>query len=818
VNGLTSPALTFLAGLLCATLFFHQQANLGTITYITALILWLISAIAFIWTRWAHRASLACGATEHKRNNLIALCAACLGASIAWSNALFQAEQRLADKLSPSCEGLTRWSEVLISELPTATDLGMKWIGEVSAIKPSENSDCKSVPKRVSISWISGYSAFTAGTLPELHVGDVWRLPLSFKRTVAPLQFEGFDVESYWFANEIGATASVKAKLARIDGKRLNNIRWSRFDLMIQTLREQLRSRINTALTDAPNRAVLVALVLGDQRGISAADWSLFSATGIGHLVSISGMHITLFAALAGWLCMLAWRRSAWLCLRIPAPKAGAVTGLAAALFYCALAGWGIPAQRTVFMLAAVVIAVVIQTRPSPIHILSFAASVLVLLDPWAAQTAGFWLSFGAVALLMYANVGRFSMIKSRWDTLRQAVWTQWTVTIGLVPLTVMLFSQLSLISPLANAVAIPWVTFVVTPLAMLGTFFGVDAFLQWGDQALSLLFSLLRPLSQLSYATVPAATPPIGVYILSIVGSLWALAPKGVPGKPLGVFLVAILWWWPASRPSEGAFWMEVLDIGQGNAIAIQTRDKTLIYDTGPAMNPSADSGARVILPWLWRQGLKRPDGLVISHQDNDHAGGAHTILKQAAPQWVSSSLPSDHPLIADVPKHIACRAGQAWVWNNVHFEFIFPTDDDFTPSSKPNDTSCSLKISSPYGTALLVGDIGIAQEKRIIERYGTDKLKTDVLIVPHHGSKTSSSEAFIDAVSPRFAVFQMGYRNRYGHPKPEVWERYAARPIAKLRTDATGALRFQFIKVGHIQSVAAKQIRQRYWHTPAL
>ncbi|MFN7836193.1 MAG: DNA internalization-related competence protein ComEC/Rec2 [Burkholderiaceae bacterium] len=805
-----SPVFASLAGLLMALVVFHGQAEIGPLTWMAGFAL-AFTALTLLTINHLHQGAAA---------PLVLLGGALLGAALAWNMAAWQVRARLADRLPAACEGLTVWADILVAELPSPTDSGLKWNGEIVGFeRPPHATGCERVPGRASFSWASGgFGTQKAGALPIVRVGDVWQLPVRLKRPVAPLQFDGFDVQAYWFANGIGATASIVDKLTKQRARPLRNIRGERFDLLVQSLREFLRGRMNTALLHAPNRAVLVALVLGDQREITTADWKLFSATGIGHLVSISGMHITLFAALAGWFCKLLWKRSAWLCLKVPAPKAGAVLGLVAALFYCLLAGWGIPAQRTVFMLSAIVLALLLQSRPSPVHILGFAAGVTCLLDPWAILSAGFWLSFGAVGLLMYANVGRLRFVKSRWDWLREAVWAQWTVTVGLVPLTVMLFSQLSLVSPAANAVAIPWVSFVVTPLAMLGAFSGWALPLHWADRALSGLFDLLRPMAEWSMASLPAAVPPAAVCIASVIGSLWILAPRGVPGRGLGVVLLTALWWWPVARPVEGDFTLDVLDIGQGNALAVQTAQHTLLYDTGPAMSPQADSGLRVVLPWLAQHGLRRADGLVVSHQDNDHAGGAKSVLEQATPSWLAGSLPSDHALIKLAPRYIACRRGQAWVWDAVRFEFLFPENRDFTPKAEPNDTSCVLKVTGRHGSALLVGDIGVAQEKAMLDRLGAAALQADILLVPHHGSKTSSSEIFIDAVAPRFAIFQLGYRNRYGHPKPEVWARYASRPIEKLRTDQTGALHFAADGPSGFRVTAAKEVRRRYWHTPAL
>ena len=819
-----SPALCFTGGLLTSLLLFHQQASLSQASWMVgaglALICLSVCLLVFIVAKLPAIKPYSSKAVWMSVMTSPVVFAGLLGAAVGWNHTLWQATNRLNDKLLVTCEGLALEADILVAELPNPIDIGVKWIGEVVRYEPTPQ--CPRLPSRLSMGWYTGFSGETAGPPPPVHVGEIWRLPIKLKRTVAPLQMSGFDVEAYWFANQIGATGTVQGKQAKQQSQQhvlVIDHRQS-VGVLIEALREWLRTRMDEALQGQPFRGVIVALVLGDQKGISAEQWRLFSATGIGHLVSISGMHITLFAAVASWLVLLLWKRSARLCMWVPAPKVAAVAGFMLAMFYSLLAGWGVPAQRTVWMLGAVVLGVLIQSKPSPVHILSFAATLLMLLDPWCVLSAGFWLSFGAVVVLMYASVGRYTLVKQRWKPLREALQAQWVVTIGLTPITCLLFSQLSLISPLANAFAIPWVSFVVTPLAMLGAFTGWEWTLQYAHTAFAWVMVPLETMAQWSWATHPMAQPPVIVGLASVMGGLWILAPPGVPLKPLAWMLFTSLWWWPAERPAEGEVVLEFLDIGQGNAVAIQTRQHVLIYDTGPANNPQADSGSRVLAPWLNQHGIVHPDMLILSHQDSDHAGGAKTLMALNAPKAFSSSMDEEHEILQWVTSraitHQPCRAGQRWTWDGVAFELLFPDDEDFKTWNKPNDTSCVLKVSTHHHSALLVGDIGIAQERALIERYGAS-LQSHLLLAPHHGSKTSSSEAFLDTVQPSVAVFQVGYRNRYGHPKQEVLERYIQREIMALRSDQTGAIRVHYRNTTAPHIEHAKSARQRYWHTPA-
>jgi competence protein ComEC len=452
-----------------------------------------------------------------------------------------------------------------------------------------------------------------------------------------------------------------------------------------------------------------------------------------------------------------------------------------------------------------------------------WALSVVLVWDPWAGFAPGFWLSFGAVGLLLYAHAGRLasaapaSRAVRTLHGLRAATRTQMLVTIGLVPGTLALFQQVSVISPLANALAIPAVTFVVVPLALVGIL--VPAALPF-QAAHAAFAALMVPLDWLS--TAPAAVwqqhaPPAWAIAVAVAGIAWLAAPRGVPGRALGLLALVPLFVVRPTPPGPGTFTMTVLDVGQGLAVVVQTHEHALLYDTGPRFTEAADAGNRIVAPFLRATGVRRLGGMIITHQDSDHSGGAISILETVPVDWLASSLPEDNAILVQRARDggfaLRCVAGQHWEWNGVRFALLQPAAALYdAPRVKPNDLSCVVRIDSEHGSALLTGDLEARGESELVRR-DAGALKADVLIVPHHGSLTSSTPAFIAAVAPVIAVYTPGYRNRFGHPRPAVVERYDAAGIRTFRTDYDGALTFTFAP--HVSKLprVEREHDRRYW-----
>ena len=518
-----------------------------------------------------------------------------------------------------------------------------------------------------------------------------------------------------------------------------------------------------------------------------------------------------MLAGLAFALSYALWRRSVQLTLRLPARKAAAVAGLVVALAYTLLSGYSVPAQRTVYMLATIAAALWLSRTVAASQILAAALLVVVLFDPWAVLSPGFWLSFGAVGLIFYVTAHR----------LRQQHWlmeygrVQWAMMIGLIPPLLALFQQVSLVSPLANAFAIPLVEFVVVPITLLGALLPFDWILHLAHQSMHVCMVLLPWLNQLPDAVWTQHAPPAWSIALGMMGALWCLLPRGFPARWLGLIAMLPMLLVLPPAPLPDTLRLVIFDVGQGMAVAAQTRNHALLYDTGPDFNGEADSGNRILVPSLRAQGIARLDGLMLTHDDTDHTGGALSVMQAMPVGWLSSSLPDDSPILQQAHNPLRCADGQSWDWDGVHFEVLHPSRASYTEEKiSKNNRGCVLRISAGKHSVLLAADIEKDSEWRLLKQHG-DKLPATLLLVPHHGSKTSSVPPFVEAVHPRYAVFAAGYRNRFGHPKDEVVERYRATGSELLRSDEDGAI----IVNMDAQNFSVERYRKshaRYWQQP--
>ncbi|HEX4883808.1 MAG TPA: DNA internalization-related competence protein ComEC/Rec2, partial [Casimicrobiaceae bacterium] len=593
----------------------------------------------------------------------------------------------------------------------------------------------------------------------------------------------------------------------------------------VQRTREALRDTIATALPQAAYAGVIVALALGDQSGVTEAQWTVFNRTGTGHLISVSGLHVTVFALLAGGAAFGLLRRWPWLTTRVPARKVAALAGLLASFAYVLLAGAEVPARRTLCMLAVGTLGLWLARPGSGFAVWLAALTLVLALDPWAVLAPGFWLSFFAVGVLIYAGGGRLHA-QARTRSVRGAAWrsaagaarAQWSITVGLVPLSLLLFGQVSIIGPLANAVAIPLVTFAIVPLTLAAAACPMVPLWPVAHALLAALMQVLEPMAATpgaawaQHAPLPAATA------FAAFGIALALAPRGVPGRVLGLVALLPLALLVPPRPPPGAFRVTVLDVGQGTAVVVETHAHALLYDTGPRWNEAADAGGRVVVPVLRAAGVRALDAMVVSHRDLDHAGGALSVLQQVPVGTLLSSLDEESPIVLrqrERGEHLRCIHGQSWWWDGVRFDVLFPDPrhyDDATRRS--NDLSCVVRIESMHGSALLAGDIeAVSEQALLLDRRA--RLPADLLLAPHHGSRTSSTPAFVAAVNARHVVFTVGYRNRFGHPRADVVARYSQRGASLYRTDRSGALVFEFEEPGPPGPPRSERERApRYWH----
>ena len=748
-------------------------------------------------------------------------------AMVAFGLTDWRAGMRLAEELPAELEGRDLTLTGTVVGLPRLGGWGTQFEFDVESARLGDR-DVR-VPARVSLAWSAGWDGevLLAAAARPLVAGDRWQLPVRLKRPHGLRNPHGFDLELWLFERGLRATGSV-----RPGGRWLGSAASRPLDRLRQRLRDAVLQRV-----DQPQAAgVLAALAVGDQAAIDRDDWEVFRVTGVAHLMSISGLHVTMFAWLAAAVAARLWRRLPRAVLAWPAPDAARWCGLGLAFGYALLAGWGVPAQRTVLMIAVVTGLRSLGWRwPWPLVWLSSGTAV-VALDPWALLQPGFWLSFVAVGLLMASDPARAQGGTAGWrgiaaDGLR----TQAVATVGLAPLTLVFFQQVSVVGALANLIAVPWVTLVVTPLALAGAL--VPPLWQLGAWAVEALMAVLAAGAGLPWAQWTARAAPAWAIAAGVLGGILLVLPVPWRLRGLGLPLILPLLAPSPSWPAPGEVEIVAADVGQGTAVLVRTRQHLLLYDAGPRYSPVSDAAGRVLLPLLRARGEHQVDRLVLSHRDADHTGGAQGLLQGVRVQASLSSLEDGHPLLARLPGHERCEAGQHWVWDEVRFEVLHPLRADYGRGLQPNGLSCVIRISDRHGPLLLLtGDIGLEQEQELVARSGPRALAARVLLLPHHGSRSSSGEALLQAVGPERAIAQLAYRNRFGHPAPEVVERLRRLGITLVRSDACGAWHGRSGTLGPkpATGVAAaadpglappgaephceRERRRRYWHHPGL
>jgi competence protein ComEC len=862
------------AGLLAWCLGVALQLQQAALWPVAAYGLGLVCSVVLAWRmrHWTHEEP-----TDHQTQvsapwvmSLVAWCL--LWAAVAFHVTGLHAWTR-AHTIDPALEGQDLDVVGVVQAMPQRQDLGWRfrfrieqaWRLDASGARQGLQVDAD-VPAQVVLGWYGQEGAHDSGwnlsPLPEpVKPGERWRFRVRLKAPHGHLNPRGFDHELRLWEQGIRASGYVRTRAKDPAPQRLSST-WA---YPIEAWRQSVRDRLLTQLSppgsdaEAARRAgVVAALVTGDQAAIERSDWDVFRATGVSHLMSISGLHVTMFAWLASALVGWAWRRSAlWGfngALRWPAAHVGACSGLVLATFYALFSGWGVPAQRTLLMLGVVLVLRLSVRHWQGSLVWLTACAVVLAWDPWALLQPGFWLSFVAVGVLMaYApatlgandpNAGapqggaqdaptwrsatEAQLREHRWGAWAQASWDgfwgkwgrkagskllalareQATVTLALAPLTLLFFGQVSLVGLLANLLAIPWVTLVVTPLAMLGV--GVPVAWDAAAWALLPLQLVLGWLATWPMATWSTAMPPWGLALLALAGAVGLVLRLPLSWKLLCLPLLWPVLFWSPPRPAPGSFELLAADVGQGNAVLVRTATHSLLYDAGPRYSAESDAGHRVLVPLLAQMG-ERIDTLMLSHRDSDHTGGAAAVLAMQPQAALWSSLEDEHSLHALRPGWTRCQAGQAWVWDGVRFEVLHPAGSpgSLARARKPNEVSCVLRISTPQASALLAGDIEWAQELALVQS-GLDRV--DVLLVPHHGSKTSSSWPFLQALQPRLALVQAGYRNRFGHPAPEVVARYQGLGIALVESTRCGAATWRSGAPTQIQ--CERMERQRYWH----
>lgn len=710
---------------------------------------------------------------------LAAVCIAFVSGGFAL--AAWYGQARMADRLDPVLEGADIEFSGHVAGLPIRESRSLRFDFLPLAGDPR-------LPQRIRLSW------YEQDTQPA--PGDCLTVVARLKRPRGLVNPAGFDFERHALAQGIGATGYIVRALPAAGACE------GRFD--IDRLRLTIAGQIDAALEPGRVRATLKGLAIGDTREIDDADWDLFRATGTTHLIAISGLHVGLAAAVgAGMMWLLYWLLPGF-GLRWPRPQAMAAGALLTAGLYALIAGSSLPTQRTLLTIAAMLAGVLTRRELGWWTRYTLALMAVLLLDPLAPLGAGFWLSFGAVAWLILA-------FGNRWHP--EAGWRLWLLpqlglTVALLPLGLAFFQQASLAAPLVNLLAVPWVTFVVVPLLLLALLLSPVAWLaapvwQLAAWLLGAFDALVFLTADWPLTRVTLPPPSLLAWTLGLIGTLWLLAPRGWPGRALGLFgLLPLLWPRPQPLPSD-VYVLTLLDVGQGQATLIQTRQHALLVDTGPGFPDGGDLGDRVLAPALAQLGVRRLDRLIVSHDDLDHAGGTASLRRRIPLGRIDTSAPDK------IPDSRACLAGERWQWDGVEFEILHP------PPTLPylgNESSCVLRIDGPGGSALIPGDIGEVIEARLI-REQPQKLDVDLLIAGHHGSAGSTSAAFLAATTPGEVWYSAGYRNRFDFPREVVRQRVSAAGAEQANTAESGALSRRFEARADHRTNAQRAQAPRWW-----
>lgn len=859
------------------------------------IVLGIMLGCMLLW--WCVGRALAAGVGRYLTRITLIFSVAGLG-MVLWSTLL--AERELAKRLPEALDQQSVWLDVVVADLPTRHERGWRFEVKVLAARWSADSaeNISDFPVQGVMSWYlhppkdardgkdSREAADAEQTINDFRLapGQRWQFKAKVRRAAGTLNPGGFDLEAWMLEKKLYFSGTVALGKKDPPPHQLGGV--SSLQIRIDQMRDRLRQSIDQRLPDSAAKPVISALVVGDQRAISTADWALFQRTGVSHLMSISGLHVTMLAALAGALGTLLWRA---LCcwpisagLWLPVQSVSAVFACVGAFGYALLAGFAIPAQRTAWMVGVVCLCRWCGIRADPWAVIAIALIVVLVMDPMACLAPGFWLSFFAVAVLFglaqQDDLKRDDPVHKRRDSrerkaggdfkarkedrdipaLRQtfslmrlvclAAHAQFAITFGLLPMTVLLFQQIVVVGPLANAVAIPVVSYLVTPLAMLASLVALGSdwpgLFQAAAWVYTVLYGFLNWCAGLPWALFDWPSPGVLRATLASVGV--AVALSGFMGQRFGRWrhlgwLSLMLLWGPVAEPAppHGQMAVTFIDVGQGSGVLIQTESHAMLVDTGPLLGGS-DAGARMVLPTLRRHGVRRLDQLMISHFDQDHSGGLLSILAALKVDMLSS--PEDEPTArarVESPEtkrqqvgmtFSQCQAGQHWEWDGVKFWVLFPArGTDTVPISEQdrNSRSCVLRVVAADGSSvLLAGDLPAKGERALVAQFAAPSdsadrglphldgaaLASQVLLAPHHGSKTSSSQALLDAVRPQWVVIQAGYRNRFGHPHAEVLARLT---VPVLRTDLLGAVHFRWPDPGGPPVVTDFwAAHRRYWH----
>jgi len=691
-------------------------------------------------------------------------------------------------------EGKTVTVSGIIQTIPNKQEHHQSFIFKAKEIIDEQGKNHGST--KIKLSWFNKYA--------DLKVGDEWRFAVRLKKPHGLRNPGSFDYEKWLFQQHIRATGYI------INHPQNQIIQSNHWIKPIDRIREKIFKQISNHFEQPSLKGFLSALSIGVRHDILPSQWSVFQKTGTSHLIAISGLHIGLVAGLFFGLSTFLWRLSSKLCLQMPAKKAGAIGGIVGAIIYSVLAGFSLSTQRALIMIVIVMCSVFCRRQISTWHGILLALTVVLICDPLSTLSSGFWLSFLAVSIIFYGVSGRLKMRTLWWRWGR----VQFVLSIGMFSVAILYFNQYPWISFAANFIAIPWVGCIIVPLCILGSvlsLFSIELSQQiffYAEKLLHPLWQILEPLSKIESFQWQSAIVSPWVLCASSVGVLLLLAPKGIPNRWMGVVFFLPLFFYSPVSLKQGELNFTLLDVGQGLASVVQTQNHSLIFDTGVKSSPDFDMGMAVVIPFLRKQGIKKIDTLVISHGDNDHIGGASSILKTLPVKKILTGVPERF----GSKNTKRCLKGQHWEWDGVEFRVLHPDG-----LASGNNGSCVIRVSNGEHSILMTGDIERPAEKSLIEKQ-SKLLASDVLVAPHHGSRTSSSKPFIDLVNPQIVLFPVGYRNRYRFPSQVILKRYFDMNIAMFDTANDGAISFKLAKHLPIIADRYRHSRQRYYHSRGL
>jgi competence protein ComEC len=701
----------------------------------------------------------------------------------------------LSSLLPDDLEGEELVLEGRVVGLPDQDARRLRFLLQVTSAETTQGKPLTSFPRRVQLSWYD--------LNQDIHAGDEWHLLVKLKRPRSFVNPGGFDYQVWQLRRGVGASGYVRS--ANINQRLTQEPRVS-----VDYYRQNI-SRWLLANTQGSQQGIMLALLLGDRSLISNEQWRLLQTTGTNHLVAISGLHVG-FVGLLGWFLgsLLARLPGS---NRLPPGLISCVLASIFALVYSALAGFSLPTIRALIMLLVAQLALVMRRRLRPFDAWCLALLAVMIFDPLAPHDAGFWLSFGAVAVLILVFAGRVASRKPLPGT--SLIGAQWAIFIGLLVPLALLMQEVSLVAPLANMVAIPLVTFLVVPSLLTGALVGdalplmTAACLWLADKGLGVMEAWLLLVSGVagSWSSYSLVLNNRALWLMLLAVTI-LLLPRGLPGRWLAWACGCLALVVPVKEKPELLF--SALDVGQGLALVVQTKNHTLVYDVGPAYGERFDAGAGILVPYLRRQGTRRVDTLVLSHNDSDHIGGLRGFLNLMPLERLfygeEQRLPEE---LAEVDS-ASCHQQPPWQWDGVEFRFLPPEN---LAGLSANDQSCVLLITYGEARLLLPGDISRQREYRLLgQEWIVQPL--DLLVAAHHGSRTSSAPGFVARSRPRWVIFSAGYRSQHGHPHPQVVERFAGQGSQAFNTANTGAIEMLWRQPGDPEIRLAREQQKRYWH----